>query len=369
MTTQLVPPHIEKLEPYKAGRSIEEIKSLYGLQEVYKLASNENPLGVSPKAIEAMQKAMRDVNYYPDPAALKLRAKLAERFKLKIENVAVGAGSEGIMANILRTFVSDTDELLTSENTFIGFYVLANASGLTLKRVPMKEGYRFDLQGIADRITRHTKVIYLCNPNNPTGTIFTREEFDAFMARVPERVIIILDEAYFEFASSDLDYPDSMSYRYDNVITLRTFSKGYGLAALRVGYGFAHEKFITNLMKVKLPFEPNSLAQAGALAALDDDDFLRQTIENNKHCYALFTEAFTELGLNWIPSWANFVMIDYRSETRVNEVSEYLLRNGIITRPLKAFGLPHCLRISIGLPHQNEKCIELLKKFESVVAL
>jgi histidinol-phosphate aminotransferase len=133
-----------------------------------------------------------------------------------------------------------------------------------------------------------------------------------------------------------------------------------------VGYGFAHDKFITNLMKVKLPFEPNTLAQAGALAALDDDDFLRQTIENNKQGYARFTEAFTELGLNWIPSWANFVMIDYGLEARVNAVSEYLLQNGIITRPLKAFGLPHCLRISIGLSHQNEKCIELLKKFEPV---
>lgn len=364
--SQLVPPHIEKLEPYKAGRGIEEIKSLYGLTEVHKLASNENPLGVSPKAIEAMQAAMRDVNYYPDPAALKLRQKLAERFRLKIDNVAVGAGSEGIMATILRTFVRDSDELLTSENTFIGFYVLANASGLPLKRAPMKEGYRFDLQAIAERITPRTKVIYLCNPNNPTGTIFTREEFDAFIAKVPENVIVILDEAYFEFASSDPNYPDSMSYRYDNVITLRTFSKGYGLAGLRVGYGFAHDKFITNLMKVKLPFEPNSLAQTGAIAALDDDEFLRKTIENNQQGYEFFKAAFSELGLNWIPSWANFVMIDYGSEERVNAVSEHLLRNGIIARPLKAFGLPHCLRISIGLPHQNEKCVEALKAFESV---
>jgi histidinol-phosphate aminotransferase len=362
----LVPSHIENLEPYKAGRSIAEIKSLYGLDEVYKLASNENPLGVSPLAVAAMQKAMQEVNYYPDPLALSLRRKLAAQFKLKIENVVVGAGSEGIMANILRTFIVDSDELITSENTFIGFYVLANASGLKLTRAPMKEGYRFDLQAIADRITENTKIIYLCNPNNPTGTIFTRDEFDAFIARVPERVIVILDEAYFEFASSDLNYPDSMSYRYDNVITLRTFSKGYGLAALRVGYGFAHEKFISNLMKVKLPFEPNALAQAGALAALDDDAFLQSTIENNREGYARFKAAFTELGCHWIESRANFVMIDFGTEEQVNRVSEHLLQNGVITRPLKAFGLPHCLRISIGLPHQNEKCIEALKKFESV---
>lgn len=366
--SRLVPERIEKLEPYKAGRSIEEIKSLYGLTEVHKLASNENPLGVSPKAIEAMRQALPDANYYPDPAALKLRAKLAERFKVKIDNVAVGAGSEGIMATILRAFVCDDDELLTSENTFIGFYVLANASGLPLKRVPMKTGYRFDLDAIADAIAPRTKVIYLCNPNNPTGTIFTRAEFDAFIARVPENVIVILDEAYFEFARDESNYPDSMSYRYDNVITLRTFSKGYGLAGLRVGYGFAHEKFVSNLMKVKLPFEPNSIAQAGALAALDDEAFLRQTIENNRKGYDFFAQAFTELGLNWIPSRANFIMIDYGSEERVSAVSEHLLRNGVIARPLKAFGLPHCLRISIGLPHQNEKCVDALKAFESVGA-
>jgi histidinol-phosphate aminotransferase len=356
----LVPEYIERLTPYKAGRSIAEIQSLYGLTDVYKLASNENPLGVSPMAAEAIRRAIDDVNYYPDPLALKLREKLAAQFKLRVENVAVGAGSEGIMANILRTFICDSDELITSESTFIGFNVLANASGLPVKYIPMARGYKFHLDAMAEAITERTKVIYLCNPNNPTGTIFTRDEFDRFMNRVPERVIIILDEAYFEFASSDLAYPDSMSYRYDNVITLRTFSKGFGLAALRVGYGFAHEKFISNLMKVKLPFEPSSLAQVAALAALDDHDFLRQTLENNRAGYKLFQEAFTKLGLAWIPSWGNFVMIDFGTEEKVNAMSEYLLQRGVITRPLKAFGLPHCLRISIGLPHQNEKCVMLL---------
>jgi len=359
----LVPHHIQTLEPYKAGRSIDDIKQLYGLKEVYKLASNENPLGISPLAHAAIAQAISGVNVYGDPLALKLRAKLAERFNLKIDNVIVGAGSESIIGNILRTFICDTDELITSESTFIGFYVLAQASGLPLKKINMLDGYRFNLQGIADAITPRTKVIYLCNPNNPTGAIFTRDEFDAFMARVPERVIIILDEAYFEYASSDLTYPDSMSYRYDNVITLRTFSKSFGLAGLRVGYGFAHHKFIENLLKVKLPFEPNSLAQAGALAALDDMEFVQRTIENNRAGYTFFTEAFTELGLRWYPSWANFVMLDLETEARVNETFEFLLQRGVITRPLKAFGLPQCLRISIGLPKENEACVELLEKF------
>ncbi|MDX2128510.1 MAG: histidinol-phosphate transaminase [Chloroherpetonaceae bacterium] len=363
--SKLVPNHIETLQPYKAGRSIEEIQSLYGLKEVHKLASNENLLGASPKAIEAVVAAASGVNYYPDPLALKLRGKLAEMFKLKIENVIVGAGSEGIMADILRTFICDTDELITSQNTFIGFKVLADSSGLKVQYIPMKENYRFNLDAIGEAINERTKVVYLCNPNNPTGSIFTKDEFDRFMQRVPERVIIILDEAYFEFAAESLDYPDSMSYRYDNVITLRTFSKGFGLAGLRVGYGFAHEKFINNLLKVKLPFEPNMLAQVGALAALDDEAFLAKTIANNRQGYHEFTFAFEELGLAWVPSHANFVMIDLKSESKVNDVSEELLKRGIISRPLKAFGLPHCLRISIGMMHQNRKCIEALKQIFS----
>ncbi len=366
--SQLVPPHIEKLEPYIPGRSIAEICQLYGLSEVYKLASNENPLGVPPRAHQAMMQVISDVNRYGDPAALALRQKLATRFHLKPDNVAVGAGSEGIMSNIIRAFVSDRDELLTSEGTFIGFKVLAQSKGAPFIQVPLQKGYRFDLQAIADAVTEHTKVIYLCNPNNPTGTIFTRAEFDAFIQHIPERVIIILDEAYFEYAASDPNYPDSMSYRYDNVITLRTFSKAYGLAGLRVGYGFAHDKFIINLLKVKLPFEPNSVAQAAALAALDDEEFLQQSILLNQEGYAFLTKAFTELGYTWIPSWANFIMLELESEARVNELTEFLLRGGVIVRPLKAFGLPHCLRISIGLPKENQRCVELMEKFLTVAA-
>lgn len=367
--SQLVPPHIEKLEPYKAGRSIAEIQRLYGISEVYKLASNENPLGVSPRALAAMLEAVSGVNRYGDPLSLALREKLAVRFNLKVDNVIVGAGSEGIMSNIIRAFVSDSDELLTSEGTFIGFKVLAQSKGAPFIQVPMQKGYRFDLDAIASAVTENTKVIYLCNPNNPTGTIFTREEFDRFIQRIPERVIIILDEAYFEYASSDPLYPDSMSYRYDNVITLRTFSKGYGLAGLRVGYGFAHERFIANLLKVKLPFEPNSVAQAAALAALDDEDFLRRSLALNQEGYKFLSKAFSELGYAWIPSWANFIMLALQSEARVNDLTEFLLRNGVIVRPLKAFGLPHCLRVSIGLPKENERCVELMEKFLAARAL
>lgn len=356
---RLVPEYIEALEPYRAGRRIEDIQREYGLRDVVKLASNENPLGTSPRALEAMRRSLDTLNFYPS-GGTELRAVLAERYDTKFENVIAGSGSEGIMSNIIRTFLCDDDEVLTTEHAFIGFQVLAKSRGVAYRTVPYAE-WRYDLVALAAAITERTKIIYLANPNNPTGTIFSRQEFDAFYKHVPERVLIILDEAYFEYAKDNSRYPDSMHYRYDNVITLRTFSKVYGLAGARIGYGFAHERLITNLLKVKLPFEPSTPAQAAGIAALADREFLHRSLELNARGVVLLTESLRELGLAALPSEANFVMAALGSEADATRITDGLLRQGVIIRPLKAFGLPHCIRISTGTMEQNERCVAALK--------
>jgi histidinol-phosphate aminotransferase len=356
----LVPPYIKSLVPYQPGRSAEEIRRVYGISRVVKLASNENPLGPSPKAVERLQTVLDNVHLYPN-GGLRLRQILAERFQVNLSNVVVGSGSEAIMSNIIRAFLCDDEEALTAEGTFIGFYVLARSRGIALKTVPLKN-YRFDLEAMADAITDKTKIIYLANPNNPTGTIFTRGEFERFMKRVPGRTLVILDEAYFEYAVDNSDYPDSMQYRMDNVITLRTFSKAYGLAGIRIGYGFAREELCENVLKVKLPFEPSVLAEAAGLGALDDAGFLKTTLDINRKGKLLLTDAFRELGLHAIPTDANFFLTVHASESEALDLNEKLLRQGVIVRPLRAFGLPHCLRITIGTPEQNELLLSALRE-------
>jgi histidinol-phosphate aminotransferase len=356
----LVPPYIESLRPYEPGRSAESIQREYGVSRVAKLASNENPLGPSPRAVEAMQGHMARLNLYPN-GGLDLRAVLAEQFDLKVENVIAGSGSEGIMANIIRTFLTDEDEVLTTDAAFIGFQVLAKSRGVKYRTAPYRE-WHYDLPALAAEINENTKLVYLANPNNPTGTIFTRHEFDEFYRRTPERVLIILDEAYFEYAQDNPRYPDSMHYRYDNVITLRTFSKIYGLAGIRIGYGFAHEELIRNLLKVKLPFEPSTLAQAAGIGALSDREFLHRSLELNARGVRFLAKALEDLDLTPAPSDANFVMVPFSSAEQADCVVEHLFRRGIAVRPLKAFGLPQCVRISTGTDDDNEMLVEALKE-------
>ena len=257
----LVPSYIENLENYVPGKPIEEVQRELGLDHIDKLASNENPIGPSPKAVNEIKKSLNNLHCYPDASGYNLRNKLAKAFNIKMGNVILGAGSEGIMSTIIRTFLMANDEMISASNSFIGFRVLANASGKKVHWIPMKN-HRYDLKSMVKILNDQTKIIYIANPDNPMGTYITKEEFDVFYSYVPKRVLIILDEAYFEYAKSKDDYPDSMDYRYDNVITLRTFSKAYGLAGLRIGYGFAHDRLINNLMKVKEPFEPSSIAMA-----------------------------------------------------------------------------------------------------------
>ncbi len=357
----LVPPNIKSLRAYKAGRPIEDVAREFGLHRVVKLASNENPWGPSPLAVKAARASMENVHRYPDPASFDLKVQLKRLFQVKDGNIVAGNGSESIMAVIMRTFLLPSDEILSADNTFVGFKVLANASGRAMRWIPMKN-HRYDLTAMGDAINEYTKVVYIANPDNPTGSYVTVDEFDAFMKKVPDRVLVILDEAYFEFARHLDDYPDSMHYRYDNVITLRTFSKAYGLAGLRVGYGFAHEEIIKNLSKVRLPFEPSVPAQAAAVAALRDREHLTKTIENNRLGYQYIRKELQKRDLRVLPSAANFVSIELGSAERATQINNAMQRRGVIVRHLASFGWPTMVRVTIGLPEENEIFIRTLSE-------
>ena len=359
----LVPKHIKNLLPYKAGKPIEEVKRQLGLKKIIKLASNENPLGPSKIAIKAIEGILLETHRYPDSNGYDLRTQLAEKFDLNIDNVIIGGGSEGIMSVIMRTFLSSEDEIIATENSFIGFRVLANASGIKTNWVPMKK-YHYNLESMANKINNHTKVIYLANPDNPTGTYFNKNSFDDFMNKVPSRVIVILDEAYFEYASDIVDYPDSMHYRYDNVITLRTFSKIHGLAGFRVGYGFANNNLIGNLMKVKLPFEPSTLGQVAACAALKDEEHLINSIQINNSEKIKLESFFKENNMKYISSVTNFLTLKFNLSDRAEKFCDKLLKKGIILRNLSSFGLPECVRITIGIPDENNFLINCIKELE-----
>lgn len=359
---RLIPDNIRSLEPYRAGRSIAEVAQEFGLTSVVKLASNENPLGPSPRAVEAARQAISEVHRYPDPAARALREKLAERFSLNLNNIIVGAGSEGILSSIVRVFLEAGDEVLTADAAFLGFPILCRTRGVEPTTVPLTPKYRFDLAALGEALNERTKLVYLCNPNNPTGTIFTKDEFDKFMERVPPHVLVIQDEAYCEYAASAADYPDSMDYRYDNVITLRTFSKAYGLAGLRVGYGFGHHELIESLWKVKLPFEPSGPAQAAACAALDDTEHLLATLRLNEQGRATLQRELTRLGVEHRPTYANFIMMIFSDEEQVMHLFVELQRRGVITRPLAQVGLPQGLRVTIGTAQENQRFVEALEE-------
>lgn len=357
----LVPPHVQKLVPYKPGKPPAELQKELGIEEFINLASNENSLGPPQTVLAAIQEASQRIHRYPEVGGLKLRQALAERYNVKLENVAIGSGSESILANTIRAFLHGDDEVITADGTFIGFYVLVNAQGIKLHKIPLKN-YRFDLDAIANAINERTKVVYLCNPNNPTGTIFDREEFETFMNRVPEHVLVILDEAYYEFTKGDQDFPNSMQYRLDNVLTLRTFSKAYGMAGVRVGYGLGHEMLIDYINRIKLPFEPSVMAQAAAYAALQDKEYMDRTLENNQVGMEYLEKNLDRLGIKRVNSWANFILIELGSEEKVASTNDALLRKGIAIRPLTAFGLATCMRITVGIPQENEKLVAALEE-------
>jgi histidinol-phosphate aminotransferase len=359
---RLVPEHLDKLQVYQAGKPIEELAREKGLTKISKIASNENPLGPSPFAIKEMTNALWDVHRYPDMHATDLKNKLCELYKVKSENIILGNGSEGIMGYIARAFIQEGEEVLTADKTFIGFHILATAAGARVVTVPRTPDMRYDVKALAKAVNDNTKVLYIANPDNPTGTYITAKEFDYLMEFVPKHTIVILDEAYFEFAKSTWDYPDSMSYRYDNVITLRTFSKAYGIAGVRVGYGFAHKDFISALHKVKLPFEPSLIAQRGAIGALKDYPHLERTIRNNTKRYYETLKFLDEKGFRPIRSVTNFICFKTGSEEASDYLFNKLLDEGVIIRPLKANKLPEWVRVSIGLREEMLHFYEAMEK-------
>ena len=294
----LVPSYIKKLERYKPGKSIQEAELESKASNYIKLSSNENPFGPSPLAIEAIKNTYSSLNRYPDANGLALRSKLAKKFNVKTDNVVIGSGSEGIMSSIMRTFLLSDDEIIGSEGSFIGFRVLANASGRKVHWVPMKEK-KYNLEKMAEKITDYTKIIYIANPDNPMGTYITKSDFDIFYDYVPDRALIILDEAYYEYAQDQVDYPDSMFYRYDNVITLRTFSKAYGLGGLRLGYGFAHDYLIENLNKVAFPHQlaPGLTSTLSVLENYGYSDYPAGQLRTTSNNLAKFMCAFINNGM------------------------------------------------------------------------
>lgn len=358
----LVPQNIRDLSPYVAGKTIAEVKEAYKPKRISKLASNENRLGCSLLVREAINTALDEIQDYPDPASRKLKAMLAERNDVKPENIIIAAGSESIIANLCRTFFLNHEEAITASATFVGFFVQANIRGIALNLVPSTPDYRFDLQRIKEAISPRTKMAYIANPNNPTGTYITKNEFENFMSGVPDDVLVIMDEAYFEFARKVEDYPDSLDYKYNNVITLRTFSKAYGLAGLRIGYGIAHEDLIQNMSKTKLTFEPTTLAQAAAIAALQDEDFLHKSVNTVEKGRNRLYDFFEKNDISYVPSISNSVMIIMETEQEAIDVTQAMLEEGVILRRVHAFGLPDCIRITIGTDEEMDHFESSLKK-------
>jgi histidinol-phosphate aminotransferase len=346
MVFKNIPDYLKELVPYKPGRQARDIKIFQ--KKIIKLSSNENPLGTSPIALKNLKKTVDDIHLYPDPMAYDLSSKLSELYKVFPENLVIGHGSESLLSHIAKVFINPGDEILTSEDTFAGFYVAARSSGAKLVMTPLNRNYRYDVKSMRKKINKKTKIIYIANPNNPTGTYITKKEFDYLMQGVSDEILVILDEAYFEYTYKLKDYPDSMHYRYDNVITLRTFSKAYGLAGMRVGYGMAHKKFIDYIKRVKLPFEPSILAQAAAVGGLNDEKFLMQTIKNNEKSYHYVAKFLDKLKIKYIKSVANFITIDFKSAKKAENVFQELNKNGIIVRDLKSKRLEKFLRVSLG---------------------
>lgn len=363
-----LPEHIDKLSNYKPGKPIEEIIRELNLEKTAILWNNENNLGASPKAVAAMQQAMSNMHLYPDPLSMELRTKIAAKVGKRTENIVVSNGSEGLLMHILKAYCSGDDELLTSDGSFVIIYVWSMINNIPVVRVPLTHDYRYDMKALAEKIGPKTKIVYLSNINNPTGAMITEQELRDFMKKVPEHVLVIVDEAYFEFSKTVLtNFPDSSKMGYKNVITLRTFSKCYGIAGIRIGYGIAEPELVEPLIKVKLTFEPSNVAQAAGIGALDDDEFLELTVRNNVKGLYFFYREFEHMGLKYTPSFGNFVMIDLGSAERVQEVFRLLMERGVFVRPLVAFGLPHCIRITVGTPADNELCVEKMKEVMELV--
>jgi histidinol-phosphate aminotransferase len=355
--SDVVSEHIRRIAAYKSENPAEEIERELGMK-VVQLGMNENPFGPSPKGVDAARRCLDHVAPYPDDSGFFLRQKLSAHYKVSMDELIISSGSSDILAMAYHAVLGTGTEILTGESSFVVYYQLAEMLNMPIIRTPMKE-YGFDPDAMASRVTTNTRLIVIANPNNPTGTILRRRELDTFMKAVPDHALVILDEAYFEYVD-DPDYPDSLEYMRDGrpVLILRTFSKVFGLAGLRIGYGLASRDVIDTLYKVRMAFNTNTVAQVAALAAWDDHDHVQKSVRLNREGLEFLYAGLDKRSVKYVRSHANFVLLELGRPAR--PITQALLKQGVIVRP--AWGCPTCMRVSVGTREQNERFLSALDK-------
>ena len=355
-----VPEYILSLKPYVAGKPLEELEREYGVKDAIKLASNENPLGPSPMALEAIRRSAEKLHRYPNSGSYDLCRHLAKRLNLKCENIVLGNGSDDLIAMLAKVLLQPGDETVLPEPSFLFYEIVIKSSGAIAVGVPLKTG-ETDLNGMLERISSKTRLIFLNNPHNPTGTLIPKQALNPFIEALPPHIVLVIDEAYIEFVR-DRNCPNSIDYLNSGkiVVGLRTFSKAYGLAGLRIGYGLMPVFLAELLHRVRQPFNVNSLAQAAAIAALEDQDFLKKTLQLVCDELEFLYRALDGLGLNYGRSEANFLLIQVGKNA--DKIFEDLLRQGVIVRSMSSYGYPDCIRVNVGLRHENIRLLEALEK-------
>lgn len=351
--------NIESLVPYPPGKPIEELERELGISGSIKLASNENPLGPSKKSVKAVENALGNLHRYPDGSCYYLKEKLSEKLNVAPEKLIFGNGSNEIIELLIRAFLRPGDEAVMGDPSFAVYPIVVKSVGGVSRMVPLKD-FRHDLPAMAKEINEKTRIVFIANPNNPTGTMVTSSEFDEFMKEVPDNVIVCMDEAYYEFASGS-DFPDALKYIKEGrpVLLLRTFSKIYGLAGLRVGYGIAHPEMVDFMNRVRQPFNVNSLAQVAAMAALDDNEHLENTLKNNREGLEYLFREIGSMGFACVPTHANFFLIKVGDGKGIYNA---LLKKGVIVRPMASYNLPEYIRVTVGLPEENKRFVETFRE-------
>lgn len=347
------------IQPYQPGKPIDEVKRELLLEEVYKLASNENSLGPSPKALAAVRKALKDLNRYPDGNCFYLKAKLARKLKVKPENLAFGNGSDELIAVIVQAFMNEDENAIVADPTFLEYRLITEAYGRQVKVVPCIN-LKYDLDGMRRAIDEKTKIVFIANPDNPTGTYIGDKQITRFLEGIPDTIIAVMDEAYYDFVEAK-DYPDTMRHLKDkNLIILRTFSKAYGLAGLRIGYALANAELIECMNRVRQPFNVNSLAQAAAMASLDDSAHLKKTRETVLKGKKFLYKVLDKMGITYVPSQTNFILVDVKRDSW--EFFQKMLKHGVIVRDMIPYKLESYIRVTIGTDKENKKFVEAMKK-------
>ncbi len=350
---------ITSLPIYKPGKPIEELQRELGFQEAIKLASNENPLGPSPKAVKKIIEVAAFSNIYPDGDCFELKKKISVKENILPNEIILGNGSNEVLELIAHTFLQQGDNAVMGEFCFIVYPIVTKLSEATIRRVPMKN-LVLSLEDVVREVNEHTKVVFIANPNNPTGGRSTRKEIEAFLERIPTNVLVVIDEAYAEYMQDENLNVSSMIEKHHNLLILKTFSKAYGLAGLRIGYAMGTQELVALLNKPREPFNVNYLAQIAAATAIEDEKHVDDSVKLNKKGMTYLKSEFSKMNIKTYPSYANFILIEFNSEARI--IYEELLKRGVITRPLENYGLLNHLRITIGLESENVKLVETIKE-------